>query len=341
MFWSSPKDLLSKLPKLEEDTRKAPFAIAHPVRFRQQLKYLTDPSWGYENKTDLFNTAAFDLKLEARGKPGTSTWTYFYVTKSDRIQSKTWQDTRQALKDLDDTQWIRLDRPNEDALVTRMGLDSLSDDEWAVVVAVYIIVVLLILLIYISYRASPAEAEMKLQILYPVSTAKFLIMSVGTLGFYSFYWFWQNWRWLRDVDNQNVSAFWRGLVLPAFWNFSLFRRIATQAPAARPALSRVAIPLAVLYLLISIASQVFDGDDSPLVADAYVHAAASIGRPSVSTRSVAQERRKSQMGGPQLALWLAGDCGPHPFGAARCSCRLRSGYGPLTSGPPCPPVFAC
>ncbi|WP_298562184.1 DUF3857 domain-containing protein [uncultured Aliiroseovarius sp.] len=264
VFWSSPKDLLSKLPKLEEDTRKAPFAIAHPVRFRHQLKYLTDPSWGYENKTDLFNTAAFDLKLEARGKPGTSTWTYFYVTKSDRIQSKTWQDTRQALKDLDDTQWIRLDRPNEDALVTRMGLDSLSDDEWAVVVAVYIIVVLLILLIYISYRASPAEAEMKLQILYPVSTAKFLIMSVGTLGFYSFYWFWQNWRWLRDVDNQNVSAFWRGLVLPAFWNFSLFRRIATQAPAARPALSRFAIPLAILYLLISIASQVFDGDDSPL-----------------------------------------------------------------------------
>lgn len=264
VFWASPKDLLSKIPQLEGDTRKEPFAIAHPVRFRHQLKYLTDPSWGYENKTERFDSAAFDLKLEARGKPGTSTWTYSYVTKSDRILSKTWSDARQALKGLDDTRWVRLDRPDEGALVTRIGLDNLSEDDWIAVVVAYMVVVVLLMVIYVSYRAHPTEAEMKLQILYPVSTAKFLIMSVGTLSFYSFYWLWQNWRWLRDVDDQNVSAFWRGLALPALWNFSLFRHIAEQTPAARPALTRLAIPLATLYLLLSIAGQVFDGEDSPL-----------------------------------------------------------------------------
>ncbi|WP_282182970.1 DUF3857 domain-containing transglutaminase family protein [Aliiroseovarius marinus] len=265
VFWASPEDLLSKLPKLEDDTRTAPFAIAHPIRFRHQLKYLVDPSWGYDNKTDFFNSAAFDLKLAVRGKPGTTTWTYSYVTKSDRILSKTWKDARQALKGLDDTRWVRLDRPGEGALVTRIGLDSLSEDDWVAVVVAYMVVVVLAMLIYVSYRAPPTEAEMKLQILYPVSTAKFLIMSVGTLGVYSLYWFWQNWRWLRDVENQNVSPFWRGLGLAALWNFSLFRRIATQAPEARPALSRLAYPLAGLYLVFSIISQVLDGEDSPLV----------------------------------------------------------------------------
>jgi hypothetical protein len=64
--------------------------------------------------------------------------------------------------------------------------------------------------------------------LFPVTTQKFIVLSVCTLGIYNLYWSYQNWERIRAETGENLSPFWRAF-FAALWNFSLFGRIHTIA----------------------------------------------------------------------------------------------------------------
>ena len=261
VFWASPDDLLSKLPELTDEKRTSPLALTHPVRFRHQIRFIMDKSWGYERTTVTKRTPAFIVKMVARGEPGTATKTYTYVTKSDRILPEDLQQVRTALKEIDEIEWTRLDVPDSNAFWKTLGLENMSEQDIGTAFSVYIAALILVQLLVVSYKPQqPDQTEMKHQVLYPVTTTKFLIMSLGTMGVYTSYWFWQNWRWLRDMNDQNVSPFWRGFVFPALWNFGLFSRIVTQEPTGRKSIARLAIPLAIAILLLDL-FQVADFSD--------------------------------------------------------------------------------
>ncbi|MBS0377271.1 MAG: hypothetical protein JSS29_02205 [Proteobacteria bacterium] len=44
---------------------------------------------------------------------------------------------------------------------------------------------------------------------FAVSTRKFVILSFATLGLYQFYWFYENWRCIRDREEPDILPFWR------------------------------------------------------------------------------------------------------------------------------------
>jgi hypothetical protein len=60
--------------------------------------------------------------------------------------------------------------------------------------------------------------------LFPVTTQKFIVMSLFTLGLYKIYWSYQNWKRLRALSGENIEPFRRAFFAP-FWFFSLFKRI--------------------------------------------------------------------------------------------------------------------
>lgn len=58
---------------------------------------------------------------------------------------------------------------------------------------------------------------------YDVSITKFILLWLGTLGFYHFYWFYKQWRYEED-NGLNVSPFWRAVFAP-FFVYALFDRV--------------------------------------------------------------------------------------------------------------------
>lgn len=70
-------------------------------------------------------------------------------------------------------------------------------------------------------------AEQTRPMFFPVGLSKLAIMTVGTWGIYEFYWFYQNWKSVRQLTGEKLNAPIRALFYP-ITSFSLFGRIREQ-----------------------------------------------------------------------------------------------------------------
>lgn len=92
---------------------------------------------------------------------------------------------------------------------------------------------------------------------FTVGTLKLTVMSICTFGVYELYWFYRNWKLIRDRDHTDISPVWRAFFAP-FWGFSLAAHIRDHADthgiahALRPAAAGG------LYLVLSALAQLPD-----------------------------------------------------------------------------------
>jgi hypothetical protein len=85
---------------------------------------------------------------------------------------------------------------------------------------------------------------------FAVSTRKFVVMSIVTLGLYDVYWVWRQWK--RFVEHGEVlSPFWRTFFL-VFTNYSLFARVRSRAREEGIEVSWSPALLATLYLVLNV-----------------------------------------------------------------------------------------
>lgn len=87
---------------------------------------------------------------------------------------------------------------------------------------------------------------------WPVSTVKFAIMTIGTLGIYHYYWIYGNWQRLQRREGAPLSPVWRTLFAP-FTVYRMFARAHESAADAQVRTSWSAIGLAVAYFIANIA----------------------------------------------------------------------------------------
>lgn len=66
---------------------------------------------------------------------------------------------------------------------------------------------------------------------FSVSVLKFVVMSLGTLGLYRLYWFYQNWKHIKKRDGSDIEPFWRTVFLP-WYSYPLFKEIFDSAEMA-------------------------------------------------------------------------------------------------------------
>ncbi len=80
-----------------------------------------------------------------------------------------------------------------------------------------------------SYLACEDYEDVSLteEIFYPVSIKKFILMSYSTFGFYELYWFYKNWKNLKENHGSDVSPTAR-TIFAAFFVFPLADRIKKQ-----------------------------------------------------------------------------------------------------------------
>ena len=82
--------------------------------------------------------------------------------------------------------------------------------------------------------------------LFPVTTHKFIILSICTFGIYELYWCYQNWKRIKLASGLKLRPFWRAFFAP-LWAFSLFRRIKSLAVSSGVPINWSSDTLAVFY----------------------------------------------------------------------------------------------
>jgi hypothetical protein len=76
-----------------------------------------------------------------------------------------------------------------------------------------------------SYSHTPKSQS---QIFFQVSKMKLIVLSVFTFGIYELYWFYKNWKFLKETQDLKIEPFWRTFFAP-FFCYSLFKRIQEYA----------------------------------------------------------------------------------------------------------------
>ena len=66
---------------------------------------------------------------------------------------------------------------------------------------------------------------------FPVSPAKLAVLSIYTFGAYELYWFYKNWRLVKEREHSDIMPFWRAF-FGFFFCYALFKRIAKSAEDA-------------------------------------------------------------------------------------------------------------
>jgi hypothetical protein len=67
---------------------------------------------------------------------------------------------------------------------------------------------------------------------FPVSLTKFVVMNFCTLGIYQFYWFYENWKFIQEREQSEVSPFWR-TAFAFIYCYPLFEKIRSSAASLK------------------------------------------------------------------------------------------------------------
>lgn len=86
---------------------------------------------------------------------------------------------------------------------------------------------------------------------FPVSTTKLLVLSICTLGFYQVYWFYKNWRLIKERENSDISPAPRA-IFSVFYCYQCFKRIGDFALPASAMTELAAGPLAAGWIITSL-----------------------------------------------------------------------------------------
>ncbi len=62
------------------------------------------------------------------------------------------------------------------------------------------------------------------QMFFPTSRTKLVVLSICTFSIYIFYWFYTNWKILKETQGLDIQPFWRTFFVPIFC-YSLFKGV--------------------------------------------------------------------------------------------------------------------
>ena len=86
---------------------------------------------------------------------------------------------------------------------------------------------------------------------FTATPLKFVVMSVCTLGIYQLYWFYKNWKLIRERTGRKISPFWRAVFSP-LWAYSCFKEMKACAAECKILESLPIGLLAIAYFAISV-----------------------------------------------------------------------------------------
>ena len=92
---------------------------------------------------------------------------------------------------------------------------------------------------------------------FPTSQKKLAILFIATFGIYTVYWFYKNWDLRKKIEKSKVTPVLRAIFY-IFFTHSLFRKVENVAISKGISKSWSAVPLATLFVILAIVSNILD-----------------------------------------------------------------------------------
>ncbi len=246
-FWAD--DISSSIEASDQTERNDPYHVPrYPLKITQSKTLIAAEEFEFSPWSEEINSSALRFEHRGRVSRGNYLQEFELEIRDDWVDAADFDDHMEAVDEIKDLAWTSYTLPEPDPWYIERA-ESLF--------TAYFLALVLIsgFVVYVD-RHSDLE-DRKHQIFYPVSMAKFLLLSFASLGIYQSYWAYKNWVWVRDIGKEEVSPFWRMVFIP-FTNFNLFWRVATHPPRGASILKPLAPVSAILFFLSAIAWRMFE-----------------------------------------------------------------------------------
>ncbi|MEM5518923.1 DUF3857 domain-containing protein [Henriciella sp. AS95] len=254
-FYAQAHDVLQDMPSFVGATRTMPYKLPHPVRSKQTLRFILDSTWDIENNIRLIDQPAFRSLTIERFENNIYAKEVSYQSKSNEISAKDFRKSMASIQEAREQVGVSLTINNAiegNALIN--WLAEIEDIEKKIRIW-HISAVFLSLIVALALSKRDVEWMPK-QVFHPVSATKFVIMSTVTLGIYPIFWSYKNWRWVRDIDSQDISPGWRAFFM-IFTNLDLFKRMAEKSDNSTR-FGTIGVFLAIVILVGAICDRVYE-----------------------------------------------------------------------------------
>lgn len=197
--------------------RTQPYNLAFPKNIRQTIvAHLPSDQWNFDNNQfeldGKFFTFSFSEQYDADQQ--TLTLTYDYRALANHVPADKFQVYLNELEQIQDyVNYGIYQQPN----VENTWLQSLSPIDFALAIAAIYLLIFIAWLISRKLRPVPESKRFM-----PVSLAKFVFMYIMTFGVYGLYWFWANFRALKQMRQDASMPAMRAL-FSQFWFIALWR----------------------------------------------------------------------------------------------------------------------
>ncbi len=218
----------------DESGRRHPLYLTHPEHLEQtiELNFAGD-NWDFDNENFIEDNEFFHFqnKVEFAENKRRLTLLYSYQNKADYVPAEKYQDYLAALKRVENylSYGIYKNAPASASAPSSTGTTTATANDQAGFYPVFIALAGLYLLLYLVVfllwrRDRKRNPDSDAQIFYPVSLFKLTAMWVLTLGLYGVYWFYMNFRYIREQENNASMPFVRGFFY-YLWYFPLWRKL--------------------------------------------------------------------------------------------------------------------
>ncbi|MDH5353683.1 MAG: DUF3857 and transglutaminase domain-containing protein [Gammaproteobacteria bacterium] len=254
--WIYSNAINSYLSKPELIERSLDYKLQHPVNVTHNITLeLSDQNWDFETEEFSEINEFFEYRSKANYDESTKflKLSYSYISKTDHVPVTDYprylKALEAAIEETDYGIYDYLDQPE--------SLVETEEDWFLLGLLVYILILVIVLLLwYLDARRNPYSGTMKY---YPVSDVKFITMWILTWGVFPIYWFYKNWRYVKDnEEGAGIMPVFRSFFY-LFWYYPLFTRLKAESDAdgdsgVRVPGQKTAIMLAILFFLVVIAT---------------------------------------------------------------------------------------
>ncbi|WP_428035712.1 DUF3857 domain-containing protein [Amphritea sp.] len=209
----------------DEPSRNHPLYLSHPEHLEQTIHLnFEEYDWSFDDQNFTEDNDLFYFQNEIHFDPAQKRLTlrYIYQTKAEYVPADKYQSYLSALK--------RVENHLSYGIYKSAGatVPAESNEEanynWLVIafIALYIALYLLVFLLWRRDRKRNPDSDA--QAFFPVSIFKLTAMWVLTFGFYGFYWFYKNFRYIKEQENNASMPFVRGFFY-YLWYIPLWKKL--------------------------------------------------------------------------------------------------------------------
>lgn len=268
-FDAHPTSISGIIPDLNKKPRTIPLAIKHPIHVRHQLKFILPKDWPVDTDLLQIDNDSFQYEKSENIKDSIYTETYTYLSKLDHIAVNQLQIIMSDIDKIDDENGVSFTSGDQYQTDEQKAEGQLfSENEWMIIAALtglmYVAALIFGMVKAVAYDA-PWRSEAKF---YPVALWKFILLTTVSFGVYWTFWIYKNWHWLKNVQEEKISPFWRTLFYPIMI-FSLFSHMRVEDYQGTRWFRFIAMPLATLIFLANVFDWILGKwEDAPIWLDA-------------------------------------------------------------------------